>query len=270
MAIAKMKLINIVADNEYLDEVLTRFIELDNFHPEPASKLAGSVHGLTTLYYENPYLKMLNRIREIEADMGLEIEKKEVDVQQCDLERISRFIERTHDKFDQIDSSMKEIKLLIQEDEDALRQVENIESLDISLDDLFSCRYLNSRVGRLPLDSEEKLRFYTNRPFIWNSFSRDNNYSWGIYITSHEYEREVDNVFSSLYFERIHIPDFVHGTPEEAEENLKQEIESLKKDLKKLEESKNELLLRTKERYSIFTSVLEHVSRVFEARKFVI
>jgi V/A-type H+-transporting ATPase subunit I len=148
--------------------------------------------------------------------------------------------------------------------------VKNIESLDISLDDLFSCRYLNSRVGRLPLDSEEKLRFYNNRPFIWNSFSRDNNYSWGIYITSEEYEREVDNVFSSLYFERIHIPDFVHGTPEEAEENLVQEIASLKKDLKKLEESKKELLERTRDRYSIFTSVLEHVSKIFEARKYVI
>ena len=270
MAIAKMKLVNIVADNESLDEVLARFIELDDFHPELASKLAGTVHGLTTLYYENPYLKMLNRIKEIEAEMGLKIDKREVDVQQCDLDRISRFIERTHDKFDQIDSNMKEIKLLIQEDEDALKQVKNIESLEISLDDLFSCRYLNSRVGRLPLDSEEKLRFYTNRPFIWNSFSRDNNYSWGIYITSQEYEREVDNVFSSLYFERIHIPDFVHGTPEEAEENLEQEIASLKKDLKKLEDSKKELLERTRDRYSIFTAVLEHVSKIFEARKYVI
>ena len=270
MAIAKMKLINIVADNEYLDEVLARFIDLDDFHPEPASKLVGSVHGLTSLYYENPYLKMLNRIREIEAEMGLKVEKKEVDYQQCDLERISRYIERTHDKFDQIDSSMKEIKLLIQEDEDALKQVQNFETLDISLEDLFSCRYLISRVGRLPLDSEEKLQFYTNRPFVWNSFSRDNNYSWGLVITSHEYEREVDNIFSALYFERIHIPEFVHGTPEEAEENLMQEIASLKEDLKRLEDSKKELRDRTTERYSMFTSVLEHASNVFEARKFVI
>lgn len=270
MAIAKMKLINIVADNEYLDEVLARFIELDDFHPEPASKLAGTVHGLTTLYYENPYLKMLNRIREIEAEMGLKIDKKDVDVQECDLERISRYIERTHDKFDQIDSNIKEIKLLIQENEDALKQVKNIGSLDVSLDDLFGCRYLNSRVGRLPLDSEEKLKFYTNRPFIWNSFSKDNNYSWGIYITSQEYEREVDNVFSSLYFERIHIPDFVHGTPEQAEDDLEKETASLRNDLMKLEESKRELLERTKDRYSMFTSVLEHVSNIFEARKYVI
>ena len=270
MAIAKMKLVNIFADNEHLDEVLAKFIELDNFHPEPASKLAGAVHGLTSMYYDNPYLKMLNRINEIVDKMHLEIVPKEVNVQECDLSRIERFIERTYHKFEEITSNENEIKQLIQEDQDALKQVRNIKSLDISLDDLFSCRYLISRVGRLPLDSEEKLKFYDNRPFIWNSFSKDSNYSWGIYITTNEFEREVDNIFSSLYFDRIHIPDFVHGTPEEAEENLLKEIDSLNKDLLKLKESEQELLERTRDRYSLFTAVLSKVSMIFEARKFVV
>lgn len=270
MAIAKMKLVNIFADNEHLDEVLAKFIELDNFHPEPASKLVGAVHGLTSMYYDNPYLKMLNRINEIVDKMHLEIVPKEVNVQECDLSRIERFIERTYHKFEEITTNENEIKQLIQEDQDALKQVRNIKSLDISLDDLFFCRYLISRVGRLPLDSEEKLKFYDNRPFIWNSFSKDSNYSWGIYITTNEFEREVDNVFSSLYFDRIHIPDFVHGTPEEAEENLLKEIDSLNKDLLKLKESEQELLERTRDRYSLFTAVLSKVSMIFEARKFVV
>jgi V/A-type H+-transporting ATPase subunit I len=222
------------------------------------------------MYYDNPYLKMLNRINEIVDKMHLEIEPKQVDVQECDLSRIERFIEKTYHKFEEITSNENEIKQLIQEDQDALKQVRNIKSLDISLDDLFSCRYLISRVGRLPLDSEEKLKFYDNRPFIWNSFSKDSNYSWGIYITTNEFEREVDNVFSSLYFDRIHIPDFVHGTPEEAEENLLKEIESLNKDLLKLKESEQELLERTRDRYSLFTAVLTKVSMIFEARRFVV
>jgi len=222
------------------------------------------------MYYDNPYLKMLNRINEIVDKMHLEIVPKEVNVQECDLSRIERFIERTYHKFEEITSNENEIKQLIQEDQDALKQVRNIKSLDISLDDLFSCRYLISRVGRLPLDSEEKLKFYDNRPFIWNSFSKDNNYSWGIYITTNEFEREVDNIFSSLYFDRIHIPDFVHGTPEEAEENLLKEIDSLNKDLLKLKESEQELLERTRDRYSLFTAVLSKVSMIFEARKFVV
>ncbi|MBR0575346.1 V-type ATP synthase subunit I [Proteiniclasticum sp. BAD-10] len=270
MAISKMKLVNIVSDLESLDEVLARFIEMDDFHPEPASKLAGSVHGLTTLYYENPYLKMLNRIKEVEEDMGLVIKKQTVDVKDCDLAQISRFIEKTHDKYDSINSQIKEIEQLIREDEDALIQVKNIENLDVSLDDIFSCRYIVSRVGRLPLDSVTKLQFYNNRPFVWNSFSEDTNYSWGIYMTTNSYEREVDNVFTSLYFERIHIPDFVHGTPEKAKENLQEEIDSLKASVEKLNKEKQSLLERTQERYSLFTAVLEHVSKVFEARRYVL
>lgn len=270
MAITTMKLVNIIADNEHLDEVLKRFIDINDFHPELASKLAGSVHGLTTLYYENPYLKMLNRIKEVKAEMNLEIETREVDVDQCDLDRINRYVERTHDKFDQIEQRVKEINLKIREYTDDLKQVKNIEDLDIPLEDLFASRYIASRFGRLPLDSVRKLQFYNNRPFIWNSFSKDNNYSWGVYLTTNEYEREVDNVFTSLYFERMYIPDFVHGTPEKAKENLTFEIKQLEKELQEHKKAKEKLKERIKDRYSLFTSVLEHVSRIFEARKYVL
>lgn len=38
-------------------------------------------------------------------------------------------------------------------------------------------------------------------------------------MTTQKYEGDVDNMFSSLYFERIRIPEFVHGTPEKAAGN---------------------------------------------------
>jgi len=270
MAIAKMKLVNIISDYGSLDEVLARFIKLDDFHPEPASKIAGSVHGLTTLYYENPYLKMLNRIKEVENSMGLTISKVVSDKKNLDVGKIAEYVEITHDKFDDINDKIKEIEQLVKEDQDALVQVKNIESMDVPLDDLFSCKYTVARVGRLPLDSLAKLKFYNNRPFVWNTFSQDSNYSWGIYITSNSFEREVDNVFTSLYFERIYIPDFVHGTPEKAKENLVEEIESLKKSLIKLNLQKKELLESSMEEYSVMTSDLEHFSNIFEARKYVL
>ena len=270
MAIDKMKLVNIYSDYGSLEEVLARFVELDDFHPEMASKIAGSVHGLTTLYYENPYLKMLNRVKEIEGSMGLTVAKVDSRTRTLDIEKISDYVETTRDSYDKINGEIKEIEQLIQEDEDALIQVKNVENMEISLDDLFSCKYIVSRVGRLPLDSQVKLKFYNNRPFIWNSFSEDSNYSWGIYITTQNFEREVDNVFTSLYFERIKIPDFVHGTPEKAKENLQSKIESLKTSLDKLNKQKKELLDSSMDNYSIMTSELEYVSRIFEARKYIL
>ena len=53
-----------------------------------------------------------------------------------------------------------------------LVQVRNIESIDLNLDDLFECRYIKIRFGRLPLDSVKKLQYYRNRPFVFNHSAR--------------------------------------------------------------------------------------------------
>ena len=73
MAIAKMKLINISAEKEYLDDVLLKFVDLDYFHPEPAVKFIDTVHGLTSMDEENPVSEVLSRFKEICSDMDLDL-----------------------------------------------------------------------------------------------------------------------------------------------------------------------------------------------------
>lgn len=270
MAKDKLKLVNIISDIENLDEVLSRFIKLDNFQPELASKIVSSVHGLTTMYEENPYTKVYSQVREAAKNMGINITPVLVEIESWDIDKISGYIEETQGRYNKLSEQTKEIEQLVREDEDALIQVKNIESLNVSLDDLFSCKYIVARVGRLPLDSQAKLKFYKNRPFIWNAFNEDRNYSWGIYITTNANEREVDNIFASLFFERNHIPDFVHGTPERAKENLQEEIDSLNKSLQKLEKKKEELLGNTRDNYLRMAAELENSARIFEARKYVV
>ncbi|MGB4588107.1 MAG: hypothetical protein WBI17_02585 [Clostridiaceae bacterium] len=270
MTKVKMKLVNIISDHDNLNEVLSRFIELRNFHPEPAIKIAKSVHGLSTLYDTNPYIKLLDDLKNLAKSMGIDLINVPVDSKHCDVLKISTYVEDSKAKYDELCSHLKEIEQLVVEDEDALIQVKNIESLDVSLDDLFSCETIVSRVGSLPLDSQDRLKYYSNRPFIWNSFSVDKSYSRGIYITTKAFEREVDNIFASLYFERSHIPDFVHGTPERAKENLQEEIESMKKSIQKLNDRKIELLEKVKDSFSFMSSELEYAIRVYEARQYVV
>lgn len=226
MAIAKMKLVNIISDHSLLHEVLLRFIDLDCFHPEPASKIADLVHGLTTLQEDDPYQELMTRFKDIEMSMGLQLPETKRKTDHCDLDEMRQYMDDIYAKFMQIQNVKQELERVIQENKDALEQVKNIEDIDISLDDIFACKYLAVRFGRLPLDSMDKLAYYRSRPFAFQSFQKDSTYSWCMYITTLKYEREVDNIFSSLYFERIRIPDFVHDTPQKAKENLKDEIDS--------------------------------------------
>ena len=58
-------------------------------------------------------------------------------------------------------------------------------------------------------------------------YDDDGNYKWGFYLAPIDSIKETDNIFKSLYFERIWLPDFVIGTPEEEYSNLSRKIEKM-------------------------------------------
>lgn len=270
MAIAKMKLVNITSDRTKLDEVLLRFVELDCFHPEPATKIAESVHGVTTLQEEDPYCVLLSRLKDLEVNLGLSLNNEFIKDWKCDLNEMSTYMEQLESKREEIEEVKRELEGVIQANKDALTQVENIEGMDVSLDDIFSCKYVNVRFGRLPLDSVDKLQYYGNRPFVFRSFKEDSSYSWCMVLSTPKYEREVDNILSSLYFERIRIPDFVHDTPEKAEENLKAEIESDYQQLASIEKERDDMIQACQQRLQVIKGRLLFLENTFEARKYVV
>ncbi|NBK98989.1 MAG: V-type ATP synthase subunit I [Erysipelotrichia bacterium] len=270
MAIEKMRLINIISDRKYLDDVLARFVTLKSFHPEPATKFVDSVHGLEMLNEANPYEEPLNQIKELANLMGMELTYQNKADDSYDLEAIKQKIEEMKEQFSHAMSVRKDLKMVIQENTDAKMQMENLRGLGISVDDLFSTRYLRVRFGRLPLDSVDKLKYYQNKPFVFKSLNCDSVYSWCMYMTTAHYEGEVDNVFSSLYFERIRIPEFVHDEPEKAVENLAKEIEDDESQIAHVEEVMKQIILDNEETIQAIYSILCKKNIMFEAHKYVV
>ncbi len=270
MAIAKMKLINLIADKDSLDETLLRFVELDCFHPEPAGKIAEQVHGVTVLQEEDPYSDLLARCKDIEVNMGLTLNGEFVKERPADLPKMREYMDHIYERWNQIHEAKQEIEIAIQENQNALIRVEHMEGMDISIQELFSCQYVNTRFGKLPLDSVDKLQYYETRPFIFRSFKEDSAYSWCMILSTPKYEREVDNILSSLYFERVYLPCFVTDTPLKAKEMLKAEIESDYGHLKHVAEAKEALIQECSDTMNQIKGELNFLEETFEARKYVV
>lgn len=270
MAIEKMRLISIVTDKEYLNEVLARFCSLGKFHGVLASKYVGNVEGVTLLKEENPFEEEFTFIKEMAHEMGYVLKEEKVEIEEEKILEMQEELFPVIEKYRQAKKIKKEVENLIQENKDAMIQLEHLQGLGISLDDILSCQYLKAHFGRLPLDSVEKLKYYKNKPFLFQSFHKDQVYSWCMYMTTPRYEGEVDNIFSSLYFERITIPSFVHGEPNKANENLAKEIEDDKKQLAHVEEIMHGLLEENKTKMNRFYSILIRLNAIYEARKYVV
>ena len=270
MAIAKLKLFNISSKSKNIDSILARVVELDYIHLVPASEIVDKVHGLQSYSTDNPCNIILKEILDIEKQYNINVPLKEVCSLDYSLENMREYIHTTHEQINQLSNHKKDTLDLIKKYKDALTQVNNIDNLNIPLDDLFSCKYINVRVGRLPLDSIEKLNFYSSKPFVFQTFHIERGYAWCLYLTTADAEREVDNIFSSLFFDRVHIPDFVHGTPITAQTTLKMEIEVAEESLKDIENDIQKIIQENMDRLIEVKNELLFLAKLYEAKKYVV
>lgn len=270
MGIAKIKLIDITSNTANLDPVLSRFVDLREFHPVLASEILERVHGSTSFVAENPCQPLLQELDDIEKRYDLNLPDTEVRDYNYDFSEMYDYMSQIKESLSEEVNRIKELEDHIRKYKDALIQVRHIESLDIPLDDLFACEFISIRFGRLPNDSVEKLRFFQSRPFVFKSFNTDSNNSWCMYYTTDEYKREVDNIFSSLFFERIFIPDFVHGRPKEAAKALEEEIKQAQKMIDNYKSDIYDISCGCSNRLSCIKSELLFLNRTFEAKKYVV
>lgn len=122
---------------------------------------------------------------------------------------------------------MAELNARIASCEQTKEQLYHLTGLDATMDEIFSCKFLKVRFGRLPKDSYVKLPYYEDGTFTFRQYDFDGEFYWGMYFVPAEHAEAVDAIFASLFFERLWVPDFVHGTPQDAIAKLISEQQKL-------------------------------------------
>ncbi len=269
MSIEKMTLVNIYGDRKKLDEVILKCSDYNNFHPQPAVVYSEKVKGFAPLTEENPYTALLKKIMEIADATSLDLKYEQDREHSLETQKADQFLDEFQQKLLGLNARRDSLCETIQSQSDALGHLKHIEGLDISLDDIFLSKFLEVRFGRLPADSFKKLNYYSDRLFIYISLDTDQNYNWGVYVTTQEEAPEIDHIFASLYFERIWIPDYIHGTPDFARSSLQAQIDSEKAQLDMVNAELTDLVTSNKfEFYHIYSRV-KFLNASFEMRKYV-
>lgn len=242
MSIEKMEYINIVGLINRLDDTLKECLDSDYFHIEDASVLLNESDGeFKQLTETNPYKDLLKKLSSVNLGESFSFkETKFDDIADMPLEDITGYVIRTTDEIKNINDSIGKFTDIIQERGQALGQVEHLRGLNIDMEQLFQCKHICVRFGKLPIDSYQKLSYYEDKTFEFLHYDVDKNYYWGLYFTPKDCVGQIDKIFKSLYFERIWVPNFVTGTPEKEIEQLRNEVAEAECQRKKLIEEREE------------------------------
>ncbi len=267
MSIEKMSLVTIRGERGQLDEVLLRCLDSGVFHPESAGSLSEYSSALSVMKEENPYAALGKKLSAIALDADIDLGNTSFEGLDLQNKEIPGYIDKLDGKLKKLLSKKRGSEQLIDSHQKALQRLRHLTGLeDVNFDRLFSCKYIKLRFGRLPVESYQKLRSYSDRPFILLSSENDGGYVWSLYFCAIADVQEIDGLFQSLYFERIRVPDYAHGTPQEAIDFIEKDLQREQKVLEGIREEISSIAAGEKERVQKLYAKLCLLGKAFELR----
>lgn len=250
MAVEQMKYVSIVGPLSQFSSFVMKYVLSSNFQLEPSGK-ALTIEGLIP-FEEDASNDLLQKRMRLLNDL-IQVKVKKYDAEGINREilpdynrdEIDRFVGAIEDRLDQHRGMIEKLKVEIQEREQIIHQIMPISNLDANVDDLFGLSFIKFRFGSMPKENYNKQRDYLDElDVIHTPVSEKDEMVWLSYFTPSEVAPVIDNVFSALGFQIIHISEQVEGLPKLAIEKLTGEIHVMKERINR-EESDLKLFLQS-------------------------
>ena len=262
MGIDRMSLLSVDGPIEELERALMVCCDSHQFQ----IKTSGAV--LRNLNEQNPYLGIYSKIHDMAVNLKIEPQYCDFRSQPYDTpEEFNSVFEGVSERYEELSGQLGEVNRVLEEHKETDAYLKHLMGLNVSFKDLFELKYTKIRIGRLPAESEQKLKYYVSRTFVFVPFERSTDYTYGIYLAPINVMDFADNVMNSLGFERTRLPAYLEENAENAYKKLAEEIEEKTKQKEELEK---ELAYFTEELKGDFNAVLcklKYKADCFELRK---
>lgn len=272
-SIEKMMFADIAGIDTDLDAVLDIISSCGCFHMENAAAVhvSGSKQSAKR---ENPYTASLKMLAEIGTLTGIKLCKADCsDIRDSDAEKVREDIRSVRNRVQKLKAEVKKASDNLNAHTMALEQVlhlsggEGVGSLSVDIEQIFACKHIKVRFGRLPADSYEKLSYYEDKNFYFLAYGRDKEYVYGFCFAPLSESEEIDGILESLYFDRIRLPDFVHGSAEDAAKSLEKNVEDDKAEVEKRKKELSDYIEQKRETLNKYFTKLKTMHDTFELRE---
>jgi len=275
MSTERMKFVNIVGPIQGFDEFIIRYIINKDMQPVHALNFIEAVRGLKPFIEDNSHesvfktLENLNRYMKVKPAECDTNEIAELIREPEDIEKTVAYVRQLEECFTGIEKKIEEYRANISDNMQVLKQLIPIKDLEVELEPLFNLEYIKIRFGKLPKESYKKLDLIVESlDVIIIPFSSDEKDVWICYLMPATVEERIDNVMSSLYFERVRISDKAKGHPRDAIVKIEQEINHLEEEILKLESEFEKIVDENREKFRKVYSRFFYLYQIANIRKY--
>lgn len=240
---------------EKLNEFNLKVLSAENYHPENASEYLSGAEGYRAESSICPFDGSIRQIEEITEGSGVDFttssESMFVDdsrLTEQNLNKLTKYVSENDFESSDINTFLSGLKPKIDEYGKAyefynekknqllqrIDKLKHFEALDVDPKELMGTSYIDVHFGSLPKDSMIKLYMYNDdNKFIFNTYSSDEKYFWGVYCAPKQDAEEAAKIMSALYFDEL-IIDPSEGSVPEVIKKCRDELESVSAKLKEI------------------------------------
>lgn len=268
MAIEKMALVQIEGALKKVNKTLMKCCESNCFHMISSShNSSGEKSGFRTLKDKNVYAPLVKRAKALADGLGIKLVPAEYDDVEYNVSiDFAGYLEKIEKEYGALFEEKQRLDAQLEQHSKTLVQVEQLAGLNVNFADLYACKYVKVRFGRLPVDSVPKMEYFSDHTFYFYQFENDGDYVWGLYLVPASQSVEIDDMFNSIYFERVRMPDYLHGTADESKMEILRLVKQESEQLDEIKAKLDELSKREKDKFIRVFNKLKAISDSYELR----
>lgn len=264
--IVKMKFLSITGPKADIDRVTEKYLSKYEIHLENALSELTEMQNLTPYFEINPYKDTLNTITEYYDMLDNPGQIPPGDITLEDALDFTKNLDRQLKDLLDKRSALETQKAALKE---RINIIQPFRELDYDMDSIFDFQFVKYRFGRIEKSYYEKFEryIYQNLDTVFYRCHSDDQYVWGVYFAPKDQAHKVDAVYSSMHFERIHIPHDYQGTPEASYQELHREYQQLKAQIRENKAEYQEVLKDNRRLLVSAREKIEALSMGFDVRK---
>lgn len=226
MAVVSMKIVNLSGPLALYEQVSELICDSGVFQPEEAVSFYRNNKKLSAMSQEDPYGPILEQLQAA-VPAACRLRQDAAPLENLSLEELKSKAQAYTQRAERLSREREERRRRLESDRELAGQLSHFVGLELDMAQISALRFTSVRFGRMPTENFGKLhRRDTKEKLFAFSCTDDGAYTYCIVFSPHEYAAEMDRILSSLYFERIFVPEH-DATVEGRHQQLLQEIAEL-------------------------------------------
>lgn len=197
MAIENMQLMSVRCPKEKFLELAAHAIETKAYHPVLASEVIKHMESGAQYLQDQDFNILKSRMDALEKGLNLKFTPVE-NPREYELEKIDAALTKAESRYQLYTTSASRAPM--EEDKIAF---EKLRAYSVDHDH----QYIAVHLGRIPLEALSRVTLYNNEPFVFTELTRNKHYVWIMYVCMKEDDEHFDEMFASLYYEDVEIPE---------------------------------------------------------------